>query len=40
MNLALCDFAAVEKLKHRPRKVLGFRARHEIFFGVEVRYTK
>lgn len=32
--------AAVEKLNHRPRKVLGFRTPHEVFFGVEIRYTK
>jgi len=32
--------AAVEKLNHRPRKVLGFRTPHEVFFGVEMRYTK
>lgn len=32
--------AAVEKLNHRPRKVLGFRTPHEVFFGMEIRYTK
>ena len=32
--------AAVEKLNHRPRKVLGYRTPHEVFFGVEIRYTK
>ena len=32
--------AAVEKLNHRPRKVLGFRTPYEVFFGVTVRYTK
>jgi IS30 family transposase len=32
--------AAVDKLNHRPRKVLGFRTPHEVFFGVEMRYTK
>jgi len=32
--------AAVEKLNHRPRKVLGNRTPHEVFFGVEIRYTK
>nr|WP_256380139.1 IS30 family transposase [Candidatus Nitrotoga sp. AM1P] len=31
---------AVERLNHRPRKVLGFRSLHEVLFGVEVRYTK
>ena len=31
---------AVERINHRPRKALGFRTPHEIFFGVEVRYTK
>lgn len=31
---------AVEQLNHRPRKVLGFRSPHEVFFGVEMRYTK
>jgi len=31
---------AVERINHRPRKVLGFRTPHEVFFGVEVRYTK
>jgi len=31
---------AVDRLNHRPRKVLGFRTPHEIFFGVEVSYTK
>ena len=30
---------AVKKLNHRPRKVLGFRSPHEVFFGVEIRYT-
>ena len=32
--------AVVEKLNNRPRKVLGFRTTHEVFFGVEMRYTK
>jgi len=32
--------AAVEKLNHRPRKVLGFRTPYEVFFGMEMRYTK
>ncbi|MGZ8256319.1 MAG: IS30 family transposase, partial [Gallionella sp.] len=31
---------AVNKLNHRPRKVLGFRSPHEVFFGVELNYTK
>lgn len=31
---------AVERLNHRPRKVLGFRSPHEVFFGVEMCYTK
>lgn len=31
---------AVERLNHRPRKVLGYRTPHEVFFGVEVNYTK
>ena len=31
---------AVERLNHRPRKVLGFRTPHEVFFGVEINYTK
>ena len=31
---------AVERLNHRPRKVLGFRTPHEVFFEVEVVYTK
>lgn len=31
---------AVDRLNHRPRKVLGFRTPHEVFFGVEIRYTK
>jgi len=30
----------VDRLNHRPRKVLGFRTPHEVFFGVEVLYTK
>jgi len=32
--------AAAWKLNHRPRKVLGYRTPHEVFFGVEMRYTK
>lgn len=32
--------AAVDKLNQRPRKVLGFRIPYEVFFGVEMRYTK
>ena len=31
---------AVERINHRPGKALGFRTPHEIFFGVEIRYTK
>lgn len=31
---------AVKRLNHRPRKVLGYRTPHEVFFGVEVIYTK
>lgn len=31
---------AAERLHHRPRKVLGFRTPHEVFFRVEMRYTK
>lgn len=31
---------AVERINHRPRKVLGFKTPHEVFFGVELRYTK
>ena len=31
---------AVERINHRPRKALGFRTPHEVFFGVEIRYTK
>jgi hypothetical protein len=31
---------AVERLNHRPRKVLGFRTPHEVFLGVEMCYTK
>jgi IS30 family transposase len=31
---------AVGRLNHRPRKVLGFRTPHEIFFGLSVNYTK
>ena len=31
---------AVERLNHRPRKVLGFRTPYEVFFEVEVLYTK
>lgn len=30
---------AVERLNHRPRKVLGGRSPHEVLFGVEMRYT-
>ena len=31
---------AVDRLNHRPRKVLGFRTPHEVFFGVDILYTK
>jgi len=31
---------AVDRLNHRPRKVLGFRTPHEVFFGLSVSYTK
>ena len=31
---------AVDRLNHRPRKVLGFRTPHEVFFGVNILYTK
>ena len=30
---------AVTALNHRPRKVLGYRTPHEVFFGKEMRYT-
>jgi hypothetical protein len=30
----------VDRLNHRPRKVLGFRTPHEVSFGVEIIYTK
>ena len=30
---------AVDRLNHRPRKVLGFRTPFEVFFGKTVRYT-
>ncbi len=30
---------AVDKLNHRPRKVLGYKTPHEVFFGLELRYT-
>lgn len=32
--------SAVDRLNHRPRKVLGFRTPFEVFFGKTVRYTK
>jgi IS30 family transposase len=32
--------SAVDRLNHRPRKVLGFRTPFEVFFGKMVRYTK
>ena len=31
---------SVDRLNHRPRKVLGYRNPHEVFFGVEIAYTK
>jgi len=31
---------AAMRINHRPRKALGFRTPHEVFFGVEIRYTK
>lgn len=31
---------AVERLNHRPRKVLRGRSPHEVLFGVKMRYTK
>ena len=31
---------ATDRLNHCPRKILGFRSPHEIFFGVKNRYTK
>lgn len=31
---------AVDKLNHRPSKVLGYRTPHEVFFGIKLRYTK
>jgi len=31
---------ATDRLNHRPKKVLGFRSPHEVFFGVKKRYTK
>lgn len=31
---------AVDRLNHRPRKVLGFKTPFEVFFGKTVRYTK
>ena len=30
----------LDRLNHRPRKVLGFRTPHEVFFEVKVLYTK
>ncbi len=32
--------ATVENLNHRPRKVIGFRTPYEVFFGLEMRYTR
>ena len=31
---------AVERINHRPRKILGFKTPHEVFFGVKLLYTK
>jgi len=31
---------AVDRLNHRPRKILGFKTPFEVFFGKMVRYTK
>lgn len=31
---------AVDRLNHRPRKVLGYRSPHEVFFATKVNYTK
>ena len=31
---------AVDRINHRPRKVLGFRTPFEVYFGKTVRYTK
>ncbi|MCX7187532.1 MAG: IS30 family transposase [Proteobacteria bacterium] len=31
---------AVDRINHRPRKVLGFKTPFEVFFGKTVRYTK
>jgi IS30 family transposase len=31
---------AVERLNHRPRKVLGYKTPHEVLFDVELRYTQ
>lgn len=31
---------AIDRLNHRPRKVLGYRTPFEVFFGITVRYTK
>jgi transposase, IS30 family len=31
---------AVDRLNHRPRKVLGFRSPYEVFFGLDILYTK
>ena len=31
---------AVDRLNHRPRKVLDFRTPYEVFFGKTMRYTK
>ncbi|MGC8561391.1 MAG: IS30 family transposase, partial [Phycisphaerae bacterium] len=31
---------ALDSIIHGPRKVLGYRSAYEIFFRVEIRYTK
>ena len=38
--LAGHETIAVERLNHRPRKVLGGKSPHEVLFGVEMCYTK
>ena len=30
---------AIDRLNHRPRKVLGFRSPHEVFFFTSLRYS-
>jgi IS30 family transposase len=31
---------SVDRLNHRPRKVLGYSSPHEVFFSKKVSYTK